>query len=590
MLAVVLLSAAAAAWVGVRGLQAKAELEAALPLASTVKAQALAANAGGVTAAVNEMAVHTERAHELTGDPIWRVAEFVPFAGPNLTAMREIARITDELLIGAGKPLATIASTLDPAILRPVDGVIDLQPFVTARPVVTSAAVVFTKAYTDAQSIDTSQTISQVTSAVDQLTTLLASTAPALASGSELLKVLPDALGASGPREYVIMFQNNAEARALGGTALSFSLLSMDGGRMALGDVLPAGYENFSQYFESVVPIPDGVESIFPIGGFGTFIANATVRPSFATAAQITHEMWKRQFGTDIDGVISVDPVALSYVLRVTEPIPISTGDVITTATVVPILLNEIYNRYSTGDVLADNEAQDAVYAEVVASTFSRLSSGQFDPELLMTALTQATSERRVLFWSPKADEQAAFESLNVDGPLPKSDKATDRVGVYFHDNVGSKMNYYLHQSVSLGQAACRDDGKLSYRIGVAMANGIPAAAVETIGPSILGQFVREKLDPGVQRMIVMIYAPPGSQITGATENGVAVQLEQLHDTDHPVAKFTVTIEPGATVSMSVDLVTAGAGEKALEAQYTPMVNATKVEKVPLDCATVAVG
>ena len=58
--------------------------------------------------------------------------------------------------------------------------------------------------------------------------------------------------------------------------------------------------------------------------------------------------------------------------------------------------------------------------------------------------------------WSPFEKEQAVFESFGVDGALPKSDETTDRVGVYFQENVGSKMNYYRKQAFSLRQAACR--------------------------------------------------------------------------------------------------------------------------------------
>ena len=115
-------------------------------------------------------------------------------------------------------------------------------------------------------------------------------------------------------------------------------------------------------------------------------------------------------------------------------------------------------------------------------------------------------------------------------------------------------------------------------------------ADVGALSPSIVGTWEREGLRAGVQRMIVMLYAPPGSQIVGVSLNGQPVALESLHDTDYPVGKLVVSVDPGATVSMSYDLIAAEAGEKALEAQITPMVNATFVDEQPLDCATVPAG
>ena len=85
-----------------------------------------------------------------------------------------------------------------------------------------------------------------------------------------------------------------------------------------------------------------------------------------------------------------------------------------------------------------------------------------------------------------------------------------------------------------------------------------------------------------------MLYAPPGSQISGASVNGKPVALEGLHDTSYPVGKIIVSVDPGATATLTYDVVAAKPGKRALEALVTPMVNATSVTTAALDCATVA--
>ena len=568
---------------------AKGELEEAIPLAATIRAQVVARDSSSAMASAKAMASHTARARELTSDPVWRATESVPFIGPNLVAVRELAGIADDVTSGAVQPLASLASALGPMTLKPRDGAVNLEPLIKAGATVELASNEISAASDSVNAIDTTSTVGQIKSAVKQLDGLLADIAPTLTSANELLGIMPDALGASTPRNYLIVFQNNAEARALGGTSLSFALVTMDKGRVSLESAVPAGLGNFAYYPDSVLPMPDGVSALYG-SEFGRAMSNVTVRPSFKSAAEVAQEMWKRQFGVTVDGVISVDPVALGYLLRATAPIQLSTGDVLTSENLAALLLNGVYMRYWTEDSSADNSAQDAVYAEIVEKTFDALSSGSADPAPLMSALTQAVGERRILFWSPKQEEQATFESLGADGPLPKSDKNADRVGVYLQENVGSKMNYYLQQAVSLGQAVCRADGKASYRIGVDLTNGLPADAATSISPSILGQYMREGTTPGVQRMLVMLYAPPGSQIVGATVDGAPVQLESFHDTDYPVAKLVVSMEPGATSKMAIDVVAVGTGKKALEAQVTPMVSPTTISDLPLDCATVAAG
>ncbi|WP_166805454.1 DUF4012 domain-containing protein [Cryobacterium sp. Hb1] len=588
IIGVVVVVALAISWIGVRGWQAKTELEAAIPLAATIKSQALAGDTEAAKASVTEMASHTARARELTGDPVWRAAEFVPFVGVNLAAVRTLAVVADDVITDAAVPLVETVASLNPATLKSADGGIDLKPLVSAGKILSEASTVLTAAEQRINAIDTSATMAPLTAAVSKFDTLLASLAPPLASASQALAVIPDALGASAPRDYVIVFQNSAEARALGGTSLSFALLTIDRGNISLGKAVPAGFGNFADYQESVIAMPDGVAELYG-SEFGRAMSNVTVRPSFESAAMVTQEMWKRQFGTDIDGVISVDPLALSYLLRGIAPVTLSTGDVLTSESLVPLLLNEVYMRFWSGNTGADNEAQDVVYAEIVQKTFEQLIGGKSDPKALLSAVSQAVDERRLLLWSPVEKEQALFTSLEVDGPLPQSDASTDRVGVYLQENVGSKMNYYLQQSVSLGQAMCRDDHGASYRIDVELKNDLPLDAATSISPSILGEFVREKLKPGVQRMIVMVYAPPGSQIVGAAIDGVDVQLEQFHDTDYPVAKVVLTMNPGDTSRLSVDVVAAGTAEKVLAAEVTPMINPTAISDVPLDCASVPV-
>jgi hypothetical protein len=90
--------------------------------------------------------------------------------------------------------------------------------------------------------------------------------------------------------------------------------------------------------------------------------------------------------------------------------------------------------------------------------------------------------------------------------------------------------------------------------------------------------------------MYVYVYAPPGTQFTGATLNGVAVAVAPNHDENYPVAKMRVEVKPGATVKMTVDIVAAKAGKKALDAIITPMVHATALDRPALNCATVPAG
>jgi len=586
VLVLLVIAGALAAWqLGTRVLNVKGELEKAQALTGQLQAQTTALDVVGATATLDEITLRTGRAVEISDDPVWAAGEAIPFVGKNLRVVGALARVTDGLMTEVAAPLIGVAGSLNPASFVPKGGAIDLQPLIEAGPAIAQADAGVKAATATIAKLDIDGTIDQVSTATKQVSALLESVEPITTTLGTVVPLLPPALGTEAPRTYVVMFQNNAESRPLGGTALSFASVTVDQGRIVFNETIPAGFKNFAASAPVVTP-PDGVSELFD-GAFGNFIANATLRPSFTSAAQITQEMWIRDQGYAVDGIISIDPVALSYVLRATGPIPIANGDVLTSDNLVPLLLNEVYERYNSGNLGRDNLAQDVVYAAAVDATFGALTEGSADPTALIAALTQGWDESRIMYWSAHEDEQAQLIEAGLNGELPVSDNATDRVGVYYSDNVGSKLNFYLQQSVELAQATCRADGLSSYRVSTALTSTVDPAGVSKLSPSIVGMYKKEGLEPGVQRMIVLLYAPPGSQLSGATVNGEAVELPAFHDTDYPVGKLIVSVEPGATVTVSYDLVAASAGAKALEAQITPMVNPTSVTTVPLDCATV---
>jgi hypothetical protein len=562
------------------------ELVSAQGLASDLKTQAAAFDMDGAKSTLDEVSTHTNRAVEITKEPIWSFSEGLPVLGKNLVVVRELAGVTDDLMMEVAAPLVSAVKGVDPASLAITDGAIDVAPFVEVVDALSVADTNLKRTTSTLDAVDTEGTVDQVASAKTTLTGLVGSVGPLLETANNVAPLLPATLGAEAPRKYVVMFQNNAEARALGGTALSFAVISIDKGKIIFDESIPAGFKNFVASVP-VLPQPDGVAELFN-GELGNFIANNTSRPSFTTAAQVTQEMWKRDQGYAVDGIISIDPVALSYVLRATGPIPLSTGDVLTSESLVPLLLNQVYQRYNTKNVVKDNIAQNVIYTEAVAATFSALTTKPLDPVALIGALTQGWTERRILYWSAHEDEQARLINFGLNGELPVSDETTERVGVYFADNVGSKMNYYLNQSIELAQATCRGDGLESYRVSASLKNTMDPPFVKELSPSILGlQYWKMGLAKGVQRMAVMLYAPPGSQIAGVTVNGAPTAFEPHHDGDYPVGRVIVNVDPGATVTVAYDLVAGTPGVRTLEAQSTPMVTPTPITTVPLDCATV---
>jgi hypothetical protein len=394
---VLVLLLAAVAWIGVRAFLAKGELEAAVPLAQQVREQVLAGDAPAAGKTARELASHAREAAALTSDPIWRAAEIVPWIGPNLSAVRNLAGATDEVAVGAISPLVNLSGSLRPDLFKPVDGAVPLQPMIDAQQDVRSADDALEGAAQRVRGIDQSSLISQVSAAVDQLGPVLTETADTVDAARRAIDLLPAMLGANGPRNYLVLFQNPAEPRAGGGNPGALALIGTDGGRISLLQQATSG--DFPRFPEPVLPLTTETAGIY--GNItGRFIQDVTLTPRFDVSAELASEMWFQRFGTRVDGVLSIDPVALGYLLAATGPIDLSSGDQLTAENAADLLLNQVYQRYPAQ---AD---QDAFFAAASAAVFDRISTGNFDATKLVGALAQAGDERRVLVWNAAEEER----------------------------------------------------------------------------------------------------------------------------------------------------------------------------------------
>lgn len=577
-------------WVAARAWYAKVELQQAQVLVSSLKSELVSGQYSGTSAKYEQIREHTATARRLTTDPVWAVASHVPYAGRNLAVMHELTVDIDDAMQLA-QPVMDFASQLSPQSLSPKNGAVPLQPFVDAGREIATASKGFTALDARISQLSTRGTLPQLQSAHAQLAKIIDSASTMLAQATPILQTLPSVLGADGPRTYVVSFMNNAELRALGGTALSFAQISVDHGAIKLDRSVPAGFDNFTRHTEPIIPVPDGFDDVYP-NTLGRFIAEATNRPSFLSESQIVAAEWQFQFGKKIDGVITVDAGALALMVKATGPIPLASGDTLTAQNTAKLLLNEVYTRYNSGNEHLDQINQGKVYADAVDSTFNRLASGKFDPAALFASARTAAAEHRLAMWFADPAEQSVFAQTSFGAhDLLQSTATTDAVGVYLSDQVGSKLDYSLGTKLTTGSAVCSADGKQVHRLTLALTNGVTPAQAPTLSPSIQGtHYAGYGLQKGEQRVWVWFYLPPGSTILDASVDGKPVEISHVHDTDHPVQETRVTAMPGATTQMTIDVKMAEPGKRKLVTEVTPTVQGTKLATAPLDCSMVPAG
>lgn len=564
-----IVAVAATGWLGYRVLGAKSSLEAAQGLVGTVKDQAGAADFAGIAQTAELLSVHTSDAVEAANDPVWRAAEFVPVLGKNLTAVREMAEVVDTIATDTVTPLAAVAGTLTPESLKPVDGRINIEPIVQLSAAMTPAAESFHEAVARGAAIDVDGTLGPVADAGAKLSGMLTSADGLVGDAASMLQIAPDLLGANGPRNYLLVFQNLAESTALGGTAAALTEVHVENGAISIGRQASSGDFPWRDGNPVVTPDPN-VEAIFePL--MYTRLNLSTSRPDFRTAAEIAQAFWQQYIGGEVDAVISIDPVALSHLLGATGPIPMSTGDQLTQENAVGLLLNEIYFRYSVEDIAMT----DAFFAEAAKNVFNALMSPTTDAAKLVSAFSQGIAEHRIMAWSSKPEQQAVFASSPLSGILPETNDEATTTGVFFRDMSASKMDFYLKTGATLETDACTSDTPtftttidLASTITQEQANALP----EYVASGLWGA---EHF-----RTQVFVYGPPGTTLAGTeiVSQGRLTTFDlAAQDLGRPVASFMVWLAPGQTSQITATFTGAAGDYGVPELRTTPMLHKTAV-------------
>ncbi len=563
-----LIAVLGAAWIGVRGVLAYNALTSAQ--SSAVAVRDTLTDPATAAASIESISQQTSQARSLTSDPIWRAAELLPWLGPQLTAVSTVAASIDDVASTALTPLAQVASTFSIDALRPQNGAIDLSIFVSIRDAAATSADGIDRAAASVDSLDRAALLAPLRDAVNQVSELLGETRTATGSLSRATQLLPAMLGADGPRNYLVLFQNNAEWRSLGGIPGAMALIHTENGTMSLA--AQESSTDYPKYEESVLPLDSDISSIYGQRP-GKWIQNVTQVPDFTVAGSLAREMWARQHGgQQIDGVVSLDPVALSYLLEATGPITLPTGDVLTSDNAVQLLLNDVYLRY-------ENPAdQDTFFAAAAASVFGALSQGNVEPGALVSALARAGYERRLLIWSADADDQAILDDTTLAGHLPETDAATARFGVFLNDGTGSKMDYYLPAESSLTWNTCTTSASGSASgtatLSITLTSNAPADA-ETLPRYITGGGAYA-IPPGTARTVGYVYLPEGFELMDATQTSGPGFGGGMHD-GRRVLSFTSELAPGQSSTTVVTVRAPEGSAPQLQVVSTPALTATPV-------------
>lgn len=478
------------------------------------------------------------------------LAQALPGIGDDVSAVRALARTVDDLAGVAMPGVLDAVETLDPETLVGDDGRIDVAAIAKVAPGIVAADDAVRSAQVRLAGVAGGEYDERVADAVTRLQDAVDSVSGSTAGAARAAALLPPMLGADGPRDYLVLVQSNAELRASGGIPGAILQLHAEDGLLSVVEQRGAGQINTPDT-APVLPLTAEEQAMFG-DQIAVFVQDVTLTPQFPRAAELARAMWERATGTQVDGVLATDPVALGHLLERSAPVDLPDGTTVTGENAARLFLNEVYLR------ITDPAEQDAYFATAAGAVLDGLVStgSSASTTSLLDGLGQAVDERRLLVWSAHDEEQARLAGTRIAGEVTGREGDSPVVGVYLNDGSGAKMSWYLDTAVSAEVRRCEADGSRLVDVELSLENTGPAG-----GAGLPAYVVGDYLDtPGNVRTTYDLYAPAGGALEAVEIDG---EPEEIFETTYlglDVAQWATELAPGerttvrATFSVPAEL------------------------------------
>jgi hypothetical protein len=559
MVAVLVVFVGWAAW---NAWSAARELEEVERSALLLRQEIEQGDASGARRALEDYQESSRAAEGRTDGPTWWLLERVPLFGDDAEAVAVAASVLADLGDEGIPQLVDAADLVAARSFNPTNHTFPIDTIASVREPARESQQAFDDAASALSGVDEDGLAGPVATRFIELRDIILTARSTLGSAYRAAELMPSLLGAEGPRDHLLVFENNAELRSLGGLAGSISRIHAEDGEVHIEE--QEGTSQYGGLERPVVPLTASEERVFG-DTLGQWFMNASLTPDVPRASYLASARWQRELGGDVDGVFFVDPVAVSYLLTATGPVDVPGYGTVTAGDVVAKVENQIYL------VAEDRAAQEDYQNAVAEAVFNAFAAGRGDPVQVIRMLATGVAEGRIRMHSFVKAEQQQIAGTEIAGELSVA-KDDAHVGIYLNDALESKMTYYLDYDAHVVARSCS-----GYRQEVAgsirLANN--ASSSVDLPPSVTGIFpggrFADEFEPGQQRIAVYLMAPKGGQIDDLSLDGRGFDPVVTENYEgRQVAQIVTVLDPGETQSIEFQLRTGPGQTGAIELDVTP--------------------
>jgi len=528
-------------WIVRTGAEARRELVQAKYHLEMVDVHKVSKEPARIANIINVVNGHVQRATDLTHDPIWWMASHLPYLGRTPTAVRTTVTSLSEVL----NAIAQSDDTLTTYQRKP-GHIVDRTLLKIAGSVLTDIKQPARVAVRQLQALNLDGVPDVIAEPVLQVRDQFVTAQPYVEQGTTFLKVAPLLLGLDGPKTWLLVMNNGAEARATGGIPGGWATLSAKDGHLELThlETNSAISARTLEDWKSLVP-----EDIRNLYGYDlAHLADMNLSPDYPTNARLMNALYEQHTGGSVDGVISIDEFTLAGLMAVTGSVQV--GDRrLTAGTVADYVTKGVYSDYP------NPQLKDEAVMDITRRVFKHLSQTNVHEVDLARAFIPSIYRGRLHVWATDSREQDLLSTTLLSGSMSNPRKPTHMAVII--NAAGNKIDAYVASTITYDQGACRND--VPYRastIAVSLHNDAPRHGLPSYVTPRNDLGFRNNSDPGSTMSAAFIHVPLGSEFSAASVNGKSVEMAQM-GTDHgrTVWEFHVELPSKATKTMKIQFI-----------------------------------
>lgn len=339
-----------------------------------------------------------------------------------------------------------------------------------------------------------------------------------------IISHLKPILGVPERKDYLLIFQNDAELRPTGGFLTAYALLSIDNGKFSAG--VSHDIYSLDNRFGNRLKAPDPILN-YHKNVFNWHLRDMNLSPDFKSSMDTFMENYaKIEDLSKIDGIIAVDTKVLVDLLEVIGPIGVGGFGNFTAENDARCDCPQVFYElelYADKPTSSVKEERKGIIGPLMHSILlNAMGSPRKQWPLFMNTIFTNVAEKHLLFYFFDEEIQKTMEVLNAGGRIKEYD------GDYLHVNdcnfAGAKSNMYIKESFTQ-DIEIAGDGTVTKTLTIDYKNPAPASNCNLEAGELCLN--------GLYRDWVRVYVPKGSELISS--NGSEVTVKTYEDLDKTV-------------------------------------------------------